>query len=104
MSEVITEEIVETLTDPYEEVAAFADMIEPLAVILEDDEIQQNRDKKSVIRLAQLAVRKHSREVIDFLSLYNGKQPGELGITRKNIIPMFAKILKDQNIKELFFS
>lgn len=88
----------------YDEIDGFAEMLEPLAVIIEDKEIMELAKDKSVIRFAILAIKKHKKEVIDFLCLYKGTPIEELALTKQNLIPTFCDIIKDQHIRDAFFS
>lgn len=88
----------------YDTVDEFAEMIEPLAVILEDKELFKLAEDKNVLRFAILAIKKHKKEVIDFLCLYKDKSIDELELTKQNLLPTFCDIIKDQHIKQVFFS
>lgn len=90
--------------NPYDVIDDFAEMLEPLAVIVEDDEIKELAKDNSVIRFAILAIKKHKKEVVDFLALYQNTPVEELQLTKQNLIPTFCTIIKDQQIREIFFS
>lgn len=104
MSEIVKTTNESTAKNPYDAIEDFAEMLEPLAVIMEDKELKELAKEKTVFRFVIMAIKKHKKEVLDFLCLYQDKTIDELKLTKQNLIPTFCDIITDQHIKQVFFS
>lgn len=86
------------------EVEAFGDMLEPLCIIAEDDEIKDAMKNKSILRAATIIAKKHPKETVEFILLYEGVSREESDLTRKNVLKKLIKILGDTEIITAFQS
>lgn len=83
-----------------------ADIIEPVAKVLGDEELRKLRKQEGVTRakLASVAIKNHKKEVIEILAALNGVKPEEYHGNPLTISVDLINILNDNEVQELFFS
>lgn len=104
MSEIVKTENETVKKKPYEAIDDFAEMLEPLAVILEDKEFSKLAKGNNMVRFVIQAIKKYRKEVLEFLSLYTDTPVEELELTKQTLLPTLCDIISDQHIKKVFFS
>lgn len=84
-----------------------ADLVEPIAEIFSDKEVQQiYKAKQPYIKMVKPAIKNHKSAVITILALLDGEDPGKY--TKKiNLLSLPGKlleILNDKDLQEVFRS
>lgn len=82
-----------------------ADILEPAAEILTDEEIKAATEDKNVklIQIVKIAIKNHKRAVIEILAAVEGETYDEY-VEKVNIFTVpkaFMKLLQDKNLREV---
>lgn len=86
-----------------EKLDLFADLMEPVATILGDEEVRDSFTKSTPpIRIAALAIKKHKQEVIAILARLDGVPVSEYKVNLISIPIKLVRLLNTPEAKELF--
>ena len=86
-----------------EKLDLFADLMEPVATIIGDQEIRDSIAKDvPYIRVAALAIKKHKKEVITVLALLDGVPVEEYKVNLMALPVKLVRLLNTPEAKELF--
>lgn len=81
----------------------FADLMEPVATILGDQEVQAGMSQNiPLIRIAALAIKRHKQEVITILALLDGVPVSEYKVNLISMPVKLVRLLNTPEAKELF--
>lgn len=86
------------------EAQQFGEMLEPIAVFAEDDELKEAFKNKSIIKAASIIFKKHPAEAVDFILAYSGETRENTDLNRKNMLGRLISILNDKEILSAFTS
>lgn len=78
-----------------------ADIMEPLARILTDDEIIKNNGEPKLL-LAKKILKGHKKEVIEILAILDGEKPETYEVNLLTLPVKLVEILNDPEIGNLF--
>lgn len=79
-----------------------ADLIEPAAEILADQDIRKAVNDGSRIKAVQIAIRNHKRAVIEMLARYDGEDPETYKVGVLTLPVRLVQILNRPEVAELF--
>lgn len=79
------------------------EMIEPASEIFSDTEFLESL-KKSIAAGAATALKKHSKEVVDILAVYDGIPRKEYSINPFQILKKLMELLKESELMSAFIS
>lgn len=86
-----------------EKLDLFADLMEPVAAILGDQEVRESITKDvPYIRVAALAIKKHKQEVITILALLDGVPVSEYKVNLISMPVKLVRLLNTPEAQELF--
>lgn len=80
-----------------------ADILEPASEIFSDKKFTESL-QKSPISAAKIALREHSKEVIDVLAIFDRVPRTEYKVNPMEILSKFIKILNDKDLMGVFTS
>lgn len=80
-----------------------ADMLDPLSVIFTDEEIKRENDNDApMIKIVQMALRKHPKEVIELLAIMDGVPVEEYKFSKLTLPLKLTKMLNNPEVTSLF--
>lgn len=83
----------------------FADLLEPVAEILADEELVKTiRSDGKLVTAVKLAIKRHKREVVEILARLEDKAPEEYEVNLLALPVKLLNLLGRPEIKELFIS
>lgn len=84
-------------------VDVLADLLEPASAICSDAElVNAVREKQSILKIAQIALKKHQKEVVEVLAIINGVSVDEFECTPVSILNDLLNVLNDTELVEFF--
>ena len=88
------------------EAKKFGEMLFPISVIAEDEEIKEEfqSEKSNLLKIAALIFKKHPTEAVDFVLAYDNETRDNSSLNRKNMLSRLIKILQDKEIWMSFTS
>lgn len=86
------------------EAQQFGEMLEPIAVFAEDEEVKEAFGNNNIIKAASLIFRKHPKEAVDFILAYSGETRENTDLNHKNMLGRLIRILNDKEILTAFTS
>lgn len=82
-----------------------ADLLDPLSVILTDDKIKEmSNAKASKLKIAQVLIKSHKKEVIQMLAILDDVPVEEYKVNLFTLPKKVLEILNDSAIQDLFSS
>lgn len=81
-----------------------AEIIEPAAEILADDEVKRIAREESKLKLAAYIIKTHKKSVIEIMARLDGKDPAEYSFNLLTLPKKVLEILSDPELAELFTS
>lgn len=82
---------------------AFADILDPMAVIFTDDELKKAvDDDKSYMSIIQLAIKKHKKEIITILATLEGVPVEEYKCNVFTLPVKLLQLLQDEELSQFF--
>lgn len=86
------------------EAQRFGEMLEPIAVFADDDEIKEAFKSRNILKAAAIIFKNHPKEAVDFILAYEGTTREETDLNRKNMLPKLIAIFNDKEILSAFTS
>lgn len=86
------------------EAQRFGEMLEPISVFAEDDELKEAFSGRKIIKAATIIFKKYPKEAVDFIVAYEGTTRETTDLNRKNMLGKLLKIFSDQDILAAFSS
>lgn len=82
-----------------------ADLLDPLAEIINDEEIRKAYDEKmTYLDIAKLAIKSHSKAIITILALLDGENPETYEVSLLSLPKKVMEVMNDPDLKDLFQS
>lgn len=82
----------------------WADIIEPVSVILSDESVKTVFKEESKLKLAQYVIRNHKKEVIEIMARLDGQEPDSYKVNFYTLPMKVLEIMNDPGIIDLFTS
>lgn len=79
-----------------------ADIIEPASVIFQDKDLQFVSKQGNTFKLVRLAMKKHSKEIMEVLARVDGVNVEEYSITAPQILIKLTKLMSDKDMMSFF--
>lgn len=84
-------------------VDVLADLLEPASTICSDAElVKAVREKQPILKIAQIALKKHQKAVVEVLAIINGVSVDEFECTPVSILNDLLGVLNDAELVEFF--
>lgn len=87
-----------------EQLDLFADLLEPVSVILSDAELVDILQTGKVVPAVRMAIKRYKREVIQMLALIDGKDPAEYKVNLIALPVRLIQLLNRPEVVDLFMS
>ena len=82
----------------------FADLLEPFAEILQDEEVSAAFKAEKPVRGISVAIKRHKKEVVEILARIDGKDPAEYKVNVLSLPMRLLRLVSLPEVKELFRS
>ena len=84
-------------------VDVLADLLDPASAICSDAElVKAVREKRPILKIAQIALKKHQKDVVEVLAIINGVSVDEFECTPVSILNDLLGVLNDTELVEFF--
>lgn len=81
-----------------------ADLLEPVSLIIADDEITKLANEDQKIKVVQYILKNHKKEAITILALLDGEDPATYKPSLLSLPKKLLELLSDPDITDLFQS
>ncbi len=83
-------------------VDVLADLLEPASAICSDAELVKAVREKPILKIAQIALKKHQKDVVEVLAIINGVSVDKFECTPVSILNDLLGVLNDTELVEFF--